>query len=75
MYYCAFHIFSMNFKDPVWISEIKACQAPPLPPLWKTCVDSTAVSQGVDTLRRRASLNVMAFTHSGGKHARCVLDF
>lgn len=26
MYYCDFHIFSTNFKGPVWISELKVCQ-------------------------------------------------
>lgn len=66
MYYCAFHIFSTNFKGAVWISEMKVCQPPPLPPLWRTCVDSTAESQDVDTLQKQALSNVMAFTHSGG---------
>lgn len=75
MNYCAFHIFSTAFKGPVWISEIKVCQLPPLPRLWRTPLDSTAVSQDVDTLRRQASWNIMAFTHSGGKHVRCILDF
>lgn len=51
MYHCAFHSFSTNFKGPVWISEMKACQPPPLPPLWRTCVDSTAGSQDVDMLQ------------------------
>lgn len=51
MYYCAFHIFSTNFKGPVWISEMKVCQPHPLPPLWRTCVDSTARSQAIDMLQ------------------------
>lgn len=75
MYYCAFHILGTNFKGPVWISELKVCQSPPLPSLWRTCVDSTAMSQDVNTSHRQVLSNVMAFTHSGGEHARCVLDF
>lgn len=75
VYYFAFHIFSTNFKGPAWISELKLCQSPPLPPLWRTCVDSAAALQDVDMLHRRVPLNVMAFTDSGREHVRCVLDF
>lgn len=54
---------------------MKVYQPPPLPLLWRAHVDSSALSQDVDMLHRQVLSNVMAFPHSGGEHARCILDF
>lgn len=75
VYYFAFHVVSTNFKGPAWISELKLCQSPPLPPLRRTWVDSAAALQAFNALHRRAPSNVMAFTGSGRERVRCVSHF